>query len=109
MRVHFQRSGGFAGLTLNSEFDSTTMSTEQASELARLIAESRFFELPKAMPSMKPMADCFQYLISVEDGREKHSVELEQQSVPEHLQPLLKWLIDAQRNLIAAQKQNPTA
>jgi len=106
MRVRFERSGGFAGITLGRDFDSSSLPAEQVAELTRLVAEARFFELPAVIASAKSGADLFQYSISVEDGEQTHRVEFVQGSAPEHLRPLVQWLTQAQKNLIAAQKRS---
>src|SRR5882724_4052394 len=105
MRVRFERSGGFAGITLGGEFDSANLPPEQTSELNRLIEGSRFFELPAVIRTTQAGADRFQFTVSVDTGTQKHSIELDEKSAPENLRPLLKWLTDAQRNLIATNKQ----
>ena len=46
MRVRFERSGGFAGITLAHDFDSTELPPEQTAELTRLVTKAQFFELP---------------------------------------------------------------
>src|SRR5882672_97420 len=107
MRVRFERSGGFAGITLSGEFDSANLPPEQTAELNRLIEESRFFELPAVMRTTQAGADRFQFTVSVDTGAQKHSIEFDEKSAPENLRPLLKWLMDAQRKTLAAQKQRP--
>ena len=106
MRVRFERSGGFAGITLGSDFDSSSLPAEQMAELTRLISEVRFFEQPAKIDSAKSGADLFQYSISVEDGAQKHRVEFVQGAAPEHLRPLVQWLTQAQKSLIASQKRS---
>jgi len=108
MRIHFEKSGGFAGISLGSDFDSENLSAEQTDELSQLVRESCFFEQPTVMRAAQPAPDRFHYRVSVDTGTQKHSIELDEASAPECLQPLLKWLATAQRNVIAAQKQRPT-
>ncbi len=103
MHVHFERSGGFAGITLSCDFDSANLSPEENSDLTRLLTESHFFELPAAMPAQSG-ADLFQFNITVDNGTQKHSVVFDQKSAPEYLKPLLQWLMAAQRKILAAQK-----
>src|ERR1043166_9150148 len=105
MRVRFERSGGMAGITLAHEFDSAELPPEQTSELTRLVAEARFFELPKEIRATRAAADLFQSTLTVEGGTQKHRVDFDQGSAPEHLKPLVQWLTREQRNLIAAQKR----
>ena len=104
MHVHFERSGGYAGLSLGSDFDSANLSPEETSELTRLVDESCFFEQPELI-STQSGADRFHYAITVDTGTQKHSIEFDEAGTPECLRPLLKWLTLAQRNAIAAQKQ----
>jgi len=105
MRVRFERSGGLAGITMAHEFDSGELSTEQSTELARLVAEAQFFKLPGEIRAPNPAADRFQFTITVEDGGQKHCVEFDQGAAPEHLRALAQWLGREQHNLIAAQKR----
>jgi hypothetical protein len=105
MRVRFERSGGFAGITLGSDFDSASLPAEQVAELTRLVSEARFFELPPIIVSKKSGADLFQYSISVDDGTRKHNVEFAQGSAPDHVQPLVQWLTQAQKSLMASRKR----
>src|SRR5882724_4321793 len=100
MRVHFERSGGFAGLSLGSDFDSTNLSPDQTGELARLVKESCFFEQPGVMNATQSGADRFHYTVTVDTGEQKHSIEFDEASAPECLRPLVKWLTAAQRNVI---------
>lgn len=109
MRVRFERSGGFAGITMRSDFDSAGLPAEQVAELTRLVSEARFFELPAVIASAKSGADLFQYSISVEDGAQTHQVEFVQGAAPEHLRPLVQWLTQAQKSLIASQKPDQNA
>ena len=104
MRVRFERSGGIAGIMLAHDFDSAQLPPEQTSELTRLVAEAQFFDLPGEIRATRG-ADLFQYSITVEDGTQKHRVDFDQGSAPEHLKPLIQWLTREQRNLMAAQKR----
>jgi hypothetical protein len=106
MRVHFERSGGYAGISLGNDFDSANLSREQSSELTRLVNESCFFEQPEVISA--PGADRFHYTITVDTGAQKHSIELDEAGAPECLRPLLEWLTLAQRNAIAAKKKQPS-
>ena len=108
MHVHFERSGGYAGLSLGSDFDSASLPAEETAELTRLVNESCFFEQPAVLNTVQSGADRFQYTITVDTGEQKHSIEFDEASAPECLKPLVKWLTAAQRNAIAAQKQRPT-
>ena len=106
MLVRFERSGGFAGVTLAHDFDSSALPPEQTAELTRLVAEAQFFALPGEIRATRVSADIFQYTITVEDGTQKHSVAFDQGAAPEHLRALVQWLTREQRNLIATQNSD---
>ena len=96
MRIHFERSGGFAGLRLQHELDTASLPPAEADEVARMVDSARFFELPQAIRATQPGADRFLYKLSVDSGTQKHSVEVDDAATPENLRPLLKWLTAAQ-------------
>jgi hypothetical protein len=92
MRVHFERSGGFAGLYVSGTVDSADLPPEEESELNRLVKAANFFELPEVIRGVNPGVDRFQYKLTVEDGTKKYSVEFDEAATPETLLPLLTWL-----------------
>src|SRR2546425_7633629 len=57
MQVHFERSGGFAGLRISHDVDSANLPPEEASELSKLIETAHFFELPAVLRATLPRAD----------------------------------------------------
>ena len=97
MRIHFERSGGFAGLRLQHDLDTTSLPPTEAEEVARLVDSAHFFELPQAIRATQPGADRFRYKLAVEAGVQKHSIEVDDAAMPEKLRPLLSWLTAAQR------------
>jgi hypothetical protein len=66
MQIHLERSGGFAGLRLADDIDSTALAPEQEAELNNLIEQSHLFELPPVLRAEHPGADRFQYKLRVE-------------------------------------------
>ncbi len=97
MQVHFERSGGFAGLRISLDVDSANLPPEEASELSKLIETAHFFELPAVLRAIQPGADRFQYRLKVKTESQEHSVELDEAATPEGLRPLLNWLMAAKR------------
>ena len=61
MQIHFERSGGFAGLRLAHDIDSAILPADQEAPLKDLVEQSRFFELPAVLRAERPGADRFQY------------------------------------------------
>ncbi|HBE56381.1 MAG TPA: hypothetical protein DEG17_04765 [Cyanobacteria bacterium UBA11149] len=97
MRISFQRSGGFAGINMVKVFDSATLSENEISQLRRLVEAADFFRLPKNITAKTPQPDRFQYLLTVEDNKKKHTVTVGEQSMPGTMRPLIEWLMVASR------------
>lgn len=97
MQIHFERSGGFAGMKLQHDVDSASLSPDQAQQLSQLLESAQFFKLPQTLQATSPGADRFKYKISVNDGGQSHSVELDDGTAPEQVKPLLRWLTAAQK------------
>lgn len=97
MRVHFERSGGFAGMRMAATIDSQTLSSEEAGALRQMVEAAGFFDLPVTIAAPQPGADRFLYRLTVEvEGRE-HTIEVSDAAVPTSLRPLLDWLTAAAR------------
>jgi emfourin len=108
MRVHFERSGGFGGMRLTAELDTDqlqvtygatriqrALSPEEARHLERLVESSDFFALPARTSSAARGADRFQYVITVENAGQRHSVQTMDEAAPEALSALLASLRNA--------------
>jgi hypothetical protein len=93
MNIHFERSGGFAGLRLSQDLDSADLSPDERSELDRLVEAAHFFDLPADVRAANPGADRFQYNLTVNQGPREHTVALDEAAIPENLRPLLNWLM----------------
>ena len=97
MQIHLERSGGFAGLRLIHDIDSTTLSPEQQAELNNLIEQSHLFELPPVLRAEHAGADRFQYKLRVKGDSHEHSVELDEAAMPPNLRPLINWVMASKR------------
>jgi hypothetical protein len=97
MRIHFERSGGFAGLQLAVTIESDTLSQEDVQQLRRLVDEAEFFALPSELRESTPGADQFVYRVTVESAGRRHTVETTDEAAPPTLQALLDWLNRAAR------------
>jgi hypothetical protein len=91
-RVHFERSGGFAGLNLSASVDTGGLDEDEASQLEQEIEQANFFHLPARLQAAEPGADRFEYNITVERGLHKHSVNVSEASLPDTLRPLVSHL-----------------
>jgi hypothetical protein len=91
-RIKFERTGGFAGMTIARDLKMKDLSEEQAHTLLELLDDLHFEELPEQMNSRDPMPDQFTYTITVETPRGEHTVVTGDASAPEKMQDLLQFL-----------------
>ena len=92
MRIEFVRSGGFAGMRLTCNVDTSDLPQEQASSLDKLVSDAGFFELPETLAPKSPMPDRFEYRLTVDGAEQSHSVVVSDAAAPESLRPLLNYL-----------------
>lgn len=92
MRVTFEQTGGFAGMTITKVFDTSTLPEKEAKRLRQLVDVATFFNLPATLTSDTPHPDSFEYLITVEEDGKQHTVEVSESAAPANLTPLLEWL-----------------
>lgn len=92
MRLHFVRTGGFAGLRLAATIDTEVLPEEECELLMDELDNANFFELPSVLEAPYGGADRFQYEVTVEREEDQHTVEAGEAAVPENLQPLLQHL-----------------
>ena len=96
MHISFERSGGFAGMTIILTVETASLSTDAAAQLCNLVAAADFFHLPAEIPTpVQP--DRFQYKVAIEENGQKHIVTVGEAGVPDTLRPLLEWLMEAAR------------
>ena len=91
-RIRFERTGGFAGMTIARDLKLDELSEEQARTLWELLDDLDFEELPEQMPGGESMPDQFTYTITVESRRGEHTVVTGGASAPEKMQELLQLL-----------------
>ena len=96
MRVELQTEGGvayFPGLAKPVVVDSSDLPQAQATQLQQLIASTHFFDLPAASRSLpKGAADTRRYTITVEEGRRRRTVRLNDPVEDTQLQALIDFL-----------------
>ena len=91
-RIRFERTGGFAGMTIARDLKLEDLSEDQAETLLELLDDLDFEELPEQMTDMERMPDQFTYTITVETRRGEHTVTTGDASAPEKMQELLQLL-----------------
>jgi emfourin len=94
MKLELVRSGGFAGIEMRSELDTSELPADQAGAVQQALeALAGGPEATSAPPGRRPGgADRFQYdLTVVDDGRRRHYT-FHDGSVPAALQPVIRLL-----------------
>lgn len=97
MRIYFERTGGFAGITLTTIIDTAGLPQEDAQKLRKMLDEAAFFKLHSKILPSSPQADRFQYKLKVEGDGFQHTVIVSEEAMPAGLTPLIKWLMAAVR------------
>jgi hypothetical protein len=91
MKIHFERSGGFGGLTLRTVVDSAELHPKAAHELAKLVAGSELTG-SRGQQSVNRTADGFSYSVTIDDGERCSEFAGDETSLPESVRPLVDWL-----------------
>jgi hypothetical protein len=99
LQVHWERTGGFAGMRMAATVDADSLSREQARKLRELIEATGFFDLPEEIGDLaKPgEADRFLYILTVQMEGRSHTVRTGESTAPPKLRSLIRWLTEAAR------------
>ena len=92
MRVSFERTGGFAGISKKTTVDTDTLPPNEAATLPQLVEVADLFRLPELITSPNQESDRFQYKLTVEDNGKQHTVTVSEAALPGTLRPLIEWL-----------------
>jgi hypothetical protein len=92
MKINFQRSGGLAGMLVQLSIDTGSLPPDKADHLHNSVKKANFFDLPARLDSPIDASDQFQYVITVEQGNRRHTVEASDGAAPATLWPLLREL-----------------
>jgi Emfourin len=89
MKVRFRQTGGFGGLVLGCDLDTSTLPPAEAQELTRLIKQANLEKI-HSRPSEKAR-DLQNYEIAVENEMTARA-SFDDMSVPANGEPLLEFL-----------------
>lgn len=95
MRISFERSGGFAGMTRTTNIDTANLAPNEANQVSQLVNQASFFELPQLITCATSQSDRFEYTLTVEDNGKQHAVTVNESAIPSNLKPLIDWLNNA--------------
>jgi hypothetical protein len=91
LHVELARSGGFAGLTLQTRVDAADLQPQEQAELERLVRAVEGKGSPK---STRPGVDRFQYDLTITRGRESKHVSVGESDLSPELKALSDWLLE---------------
>jgi hypothetical protein len=90
-RIKYERTGGFAGMRIATDFKPNDLPDDQVRLLLDLLDDMDFTDLPENLiDDDKP--DQFTYKITVETKKREHTVITGDASAPEKMQELFKIL-----------------
>ncbi len=90
-RIKYERTGGFAGMRIATDFKPKDLPDDQVRALLDLLDDMDFTELPENLiDDDKP--DQFTYKITVKTKKHEHTVTTGDASAPEKMQELFKLL-----------------
>ena len=91
-RIQFERTGGFAGIRFAADFELDDLPKEQAHQILDLLDDMDFDELPEKILGKEPVADGFNYSVTVVTEKRKQTVITSDASAPQKMEPLLEIL-----------------
>ena len=95
LRIEFQRSGGFAGLTMRTEVDTSELPPEDAEVFERLVKSLEASAVGDSPSPGKP--DRFQYELTVKRGKESRRFQLAEQDLTPEARELVSLLVERAR------------
>ena len=95
LRIEFQRSGGFAGLTMGTTVDTAELPPEDASTYERLVESLERSGVGDSSPPGKP--DRFQYELTVTRGKDRRRFQLAEQELTPEARELVSLLVERAR------------
>ena len=94
MKIHFERTGGFAGLRTSVVLDTDTMPQNESEQLCNMCNHVNFFNLPSKSEPNVNATDLFRYKITVESKDGQHTVETTDLSMTPDFANFVNFLSD---------------
>ena len=91
MQIYFKRSGGFMGLSVQTELDTSSLPPDQAEAIENMLVEANFFDLPSDLTQVDT-ADRFTYELTVVSEDTEHTVCFSEQDAPLEINMLVRHL-----------------
>ena len=93
-RIDFERSGGFAGISLKTSVDSGELPPDEAREFDELLDRIDATTFTNSPEAAAKQADQFQYDLTIEHGGKREQLTVRERDVPKELRPLLERLLE---------------
>lgn len=92
VKINYERTGGLRGNTTSFAIDLDSLSISEREQINKLISNSDFFNLNSNTNSPGGAADFFTYTITIESDKNKHTVSVNDITLPNNLIPLIEFL-----------------
>jgi hypothetical protein len=89
MIIRVERSGGFAGMTVQSKIDTENLDPEERQNLIEQVQSSGFFETNVHSQKDQQGRDRFHYTITIEYHEKRRTVDLDESEIPDDWQALI--------------------
>ena len=97
MIICVERSGGFAGMTVESKIDTEDLDPEERQNLIELVKSSGFFDASFHVHTDQQGRDRFHYSITIEYHEQQRTIELDESEIPAEWQSLIQSINDLAR------------
>ena len=91
MYIYFKRSGGFMGISVQTEVDTSSLPADEAEAIEHMLDKANFFDLPSD-PNRVKEADRFTYELTVISDNTEHTVYFSEQDAPLEINTLVRQL-----------------
>lgn len=95
LRIDFQRSGGFAGLTMGTKVDTAELPPEDAQVYERLVESLERSGVGDSPPPGKP--DRFHYQLTITRGKDSRRFRFAEQDLTPEARELVNLLVERAR------------
>lgn len=106
MIIQVERTGGFAGLTMQAVINTEHLDPEEREELEDLVDKSEFFRLPPRLKSQTMAVNQFEYIITIEDEFQRHTLEAHEEALDPRLNELVRRVLRLARRQMREQKDD---
>jgi hypothetical protein len=90
--IEFERTGGFAGLTLNKTINSNDLPPDEAAKLKELIFNADLTQQETKMTEKAAFPDQFFYRFTVKIGEQVFNYLYQENQLPPSARPLIRYL-----------------